>query len=206
MSAWTCRQLSERSPKRSFHLVFESHDGTAYVPIPERSTSLRVTSTPPVVDSQKRLTPNGRLEKRTLELSRAMSALCQKQTYAAQQKNAYSITSSARASNVGGMTPSTLAVVRLMTRSNFAGDSTGMSAGVAPRRILSTYSAARRNSSRMFTPKDISASILSASLPHAAPCIAQVSTCARRKSRDSPRDRHSQRSARGWWRLAPCRL
>ena len=67
MSAWTCRQLSERSPKRSFHLVFESHDGTAYVPIPERSTSLRVTSTPPVVDSQKRLTPNGRLEKRTLE-------------------------------------------------------------------------------------------------------------------------------------------
>ena len=69
MSAWTCRQLSERSPKRSFHLVFESHDGTAYVPIPERSTSLRVTSTPPVVDSQKRLTPNGRLEKRTLELS-----------------------------------------------------------------------------------------------------------------------------------------
>src|SRR6516165_9452349 len=65
MSAWTCRQLSERSPKRSFHLVFESHDGTAYVPIPERSTSLRVTSTPPVVDSQKRLTPNGRLEKRT---------------------------------------------------------------------------------------------------------------------------------------------
>src|SRR6516225_4453931 len=82
MSAWTCRQLSERSPKRSFHLVFESHDGTAYVPIPERSTSLRVTSTPPVVDSQKRLTPNGRLEKRTLKLSRAMSALCQKQTLA----------------------------------------------------------------------------------------------------------------------------
>src|SRR6516225_4179273 len=65
MSAWTCRQLSERSPKRSFHLVFESHDGTAYVPIPERSTSLRVTSTLPVVDSQMRLTPNGRLEKRT---------------------------------------------------------------------------------------------------------------------------------------------
>src|SRR6516162_5770358 len=85
MSAWTCRQLSERSPKRSFHLVFESHDGTAYVPIPERSTSLRVTSTPPVVDSQKRLTPNGRLEKRTLELSREMSALCQKETYAPHQ-------------------------------------------------------------------------------------------------------------------------
>jgi len=77
MSAWTCRQLSERSPKRSFHLVFESHDGTAYVPIPERSTSLRVTSTPPVVDSQKRLTPNGRLEKRTL-LSEDKSAFARK--------------------------------------------------------------------------------------------------------------------------------
>ena len=83
MSAWTCRQLSERSPKRSFHLVFESHDGTAYVPIPERSTSLRVTSTPPVVDSQKRLTPNGRLEKRTLGFGREMSALCQKRTFCA---------------------------------------------------------------------------------------------------------------------------
>src|SRR6516225_3916113 len=76
MSAWTCRQLSERSPKRSFHLVFESHDGTAYVPIPERSTSLRVTSTPPVVDSQKRLTPNGRLEKRTLIERVAMFTSC----------------------------------------------------------------------------------------------------------------------------------
>jgi len=26
-----------RPPKRSFHLVFESHDGTAYVPIPARA-------------------------------------------------------------------------------------------------------------------------------------------------------------------------
>jgi hypothetical protein len=34
-------------------------------------------------------------------------------------------------------------------------------------------------------------------LPHAAPCIATVSISARRKSGDSPRDRHSQRSARG---------
>src|ERR1700740_2702708 len=49
---------SARSPERSFHLVFESHDGTAYVPIPERSTSLRVTSTLPVVDSLNALDPN----------------------------------------------------------------------------------------------------------------------------------------------------
>src|SRR5262245_48542898 len=51
----------------------------------------------------------------------------------------HSITSSARASNVGGtVMPSALAVVRLMTRSNLVGCSTGISAGFAPRRILST--------------------------------------------------------------------
>jgi hypothetical protein len=52
---------------------------------------------------------------------------------------AYSITSSARASSVGGTSrPSAFAVVRLITKSNFVGCSTGMSLGFAPRRILST--------------------------------------------------------------------
>src|SRR5258705_506260 len=65
----------------------------------------------------------------------------------------HSITSSARASSDGGkMRPSALAVVRLMMRSNLVGCSTGISAGVAPRRILSTYSAARRNRSEKFAP------------------------------------------------------
>src|SRR6202030_1721147 len=58
MSAWTCRQLSPRPPLRSFHLVFEPHDGRALAPIPKRSTSPRVTSAPPVVDSLKALDPN----------------------------------------------------------------------------------------------------------------------------------------------------
>jgi hypothetical protein len=50
--------------------------------------------------------------------------------------------------SVGGTSrPSALAVVRLMTRSNFLGCSTGISAGFAPRSILSTKSAARRNRS-----------------------------------------------------------
>src|SRR5262245_2830926 len=58
----------------------------------------------------------------------------------------HSITSSARASSVGGMVrPSTLAVVRLMTSSNLDGCSTGISPGFVPRRILSTNSAVRRN-------------------------------------------------------------
>src|SRR5262249_547306 len=65
----------------------------------------------------------------------------------------HSITSSARASSVGGtVRPSTLAVVKLMTRSNLVGCSTGMSAGLAPRKILSTYSAARRNRSGALAP------------------------------------------------------
>src|SRR5512144_892734 len=51
----------------------------------------------------------------------------------------HSITSSARASREGGTsTPSALAVIRLMTRSNLVGCSTGRSAGFAPRKILST--------------------------------------------------------------------
>jgi len=65
----------------------------------------------------------------------------------------YSITSSARASSIVGMSmPSALAVVRLMMRSNFVGCSTGMSPGFVPRKILSTYSAARRHWRGQFVP------------------------------------------------------
>src|SRR5262249_40071611 len=58
----------------------------------------------------------------------------------------HSITSSARANNDSGIvSPIALAVVRLMTRSNLVGCSTGISAGFAPLKILSTRSPARRN-------------------------------------------------------------
>src|SRR6478736_10357149 len=68
----------------------------------------------------------------------------------------HSITSSARASSVGEMVrPSALAVLRLTTNSNVFGACTGSSPGLAPRRIRSTYVAARRNSSAVFTPYDI---------------------------------------------------
>jgi hypothetical protein len=57
----------------------------------------------------------------------------------------YSITWSARASSVAGTSmPSVLAVLRLITSSYLVGCSTGISAGLAPLRILSTYTAARR--------------------------------------------------------------
>ena len=60
----------------------------------------------------------------------------------------HSITSSAIASTPGGMVrPSALAVCRLMTSSNLVGCSTGRSPACAPRRILSTYSPARRHRS-----------------------------------------------------------
>jgi len=52
----------------------------------------------------------------------------------------YSITSSARASKAGGMVrPSAFAVLRLIAKSNLVGCSTGRSAGLAPRNILSMY-------------------------------------------------------------------
>src|SRR5258706_1489748 len=64
----------------------------------------------------------------------------------------HSITSSARASSVGEMVrPSALAGLRLTTNSNLFGACTGSSPGLAPRRIRSTYVAARRNSSAVFT-------------------------------------------------------
>src|SRR5262249_51888770 len=59
----------------------------------------------------------------------------------------HSITSSARASTEGGIVrPRAFAVFMLITSSNLVGCSTGRSAGLAPLRILSTYTAARRRS------------------------------------------------------------
>src|SRR6516225_9997933 len=59
----------------------------------------------------------------------------------------HSITSSAVVSSKGGtVTPSASAVLRFMARLNLVGCSIGNSPGFAPRRILSTKSAARLNS------------------------------------------------------------
>jgi hypothetical protein len=65
----------------------------------------------------------------------------------------HSITSSARARSVGGTArPRALAVFRLMTNSNLVGSWIGSSPGLAPFKILSTYSAARRNRSARLAP------------------------------------------------------
>src|SRR5262249_49285425 len=78
--------------------------------------------------------------KRTLVLHKRMSALGQKRTHAAQQKDRYSITSSARPSRDNGISnPSSLAVFRLMTSSTFVACWTGKSAGFSPLSIRPTY-------------------------------------------------------------------
>src|SRR5580698_7064915 len=46
-----------RPTQRLFHLVFETHNGRALVPIPERSASPRATSNTAVVDGLKVLDP-----------------------------------------------------------------------------------------------------------------------------------------------------
>ena len=64
-------------------------------------------------------------------------------THAPQQRHRYSITLSARAIIVDGISwPSAAAVLRLMANSNLVGCSTGKSAGFAPLSIRSTYLAA----------------------------------------------------------------
>src|SRR5215510_5877200 len=65
----------------------------------------------------------------------------------------HSITSSARASSVGAISmPTAFALFRLITISNLVGCSTGSSPGFAPRRILSTYDADRRQRSARLVP------------------------------------------------------
>src|SRR5262249_49240217 len=66
---------------------------------------------------------------------------------------AHLITLSALDSTFGGIVrPISFAVLRLITSSNFVGCSTGRSAGLAPLRILSTKTAARRKMSSSLAP------------------------------------------------------
>ena len=70
---------------------------------------------------------------------RAFGAHGQDRDIGSAANTAYSITSSASTSRPCGIVrPSPLAVLRLMTRSNLVGCSTGISPGFVPRNILST--------------------------------------------------------------------
>src|SRR5262249_3374833 len=88
-----------------------------------------------------------------IDASQRSAASCHSRPSAPQQKNRYSITSSARCCrNQGTSRPSALAVLRLMPSSNFVGCSTGISAGFPPCKILTTNAAARRNESGPSAP------------------------------------------------------
>src|SRR5262245_39083340 len=92
---------------------------------------------------------NGRLLRARRERPRRCRAAEQRDDVAPP----HSITSSARASRVGGISsPIPFAVFRLMTNSNFVGSWIGRSVGLAPFRILSMYAAERRNKSERSGP------------------------------------------------------
>src|SRR5262245_60970552 len=117
--------LTVRPPKRSLHLVFESHDGRALVPIPKRSTSPWATSTLSGVDSLKALDLKRPIREADIRCLGSPCPLCaisrpeQVQQHSL-QKPCYSITSSARPSSGSGkVMPSALAVLRLMASSTF---------------------------------------------------------------------------------------
>ena len=74
-----------------------------------------------------------------------------------QQTTPHSITSPARASNVGGTVRlSAFAALRLITSSNLVGWSIGRSAGLAPFKILPTRVAERRVTTAASGPYEIS--------------------------------------------------
>jgi hypothetical protein len=123
----TARRIAQ-SPKATFVTRLQPLrlPARAARQLPDQSTTLRVESSS---------TGDARLR----------GALPKGDICCAANKHRYSITSSARVSNVGGtVRPIALAVVRFMTRSNLVGCSIGISAGLAPRRILSANPAARR--------------------------------------------------------------
>jgi hypothetical protein len=81
----------------------------------------------------------GRPSRQLLQLGFAMTGLMRRNTRHVLVAMIYSITSSARASNLSGIvSPSAFAVPRLITSSNLVGCSTGRSAGRAPWRIRLT--------------------------------------------------------------------
>src|SRR5260221_12720246 len=90
-----------------------------------------------VVDSLKAIDPDGRLEKRTNTRPPSYVRLVPQAAVSNLSKPPlYSITSSASASSVGGISrPSSLAAFKLIAISNLVGCTTGRSAGLSPLRI-----------------------------------------------------------------------
>src|SRR5262245_46046412 len=110
--SWTLVQ--PRAAQSFFHVALPKAD----IRQCKNECSLWVKSRHVAVQSVCPLCPRKRHQMRHM----GMSALGQKRTHAVQQKDRYSITSSARESKLGDTSrPSARAVGRLMTRSNLVG-------------------------------------------------------------------------------------
>jgi hypothetical protein len=84
---------------------------------------------------------------------RLVTHFCRRLSNCFALRNLYSITSSALSKiDCGTVRPRALTVLRLTTISNLLGNCTGRSPGFAPRRMRSTYKAARRQRSALSTP------------------------------------------------------
>jgi hypothetical protein len=86
-----------------FHLVLESHDGRAPGADSEEKHEPVSDIDTVVVDSLKALDPDGRLEKRTLLGGLARQKSARKRHVRRSKQHHYSITSSASARRVGGI-------------------------------------------------------------------------------------------------------
>ena len=91
--------------------------------------------------------------RRTAERAGSSSLPASENLHNTGNDKAYSITSSARPSSIGGTSrPIAFAALRLITSSNLVGCSTANSPGLAPLRILSTYTASRSNDALRLGP------------------------------------------------------
>ncbi len=141
-------QTSQGHPYRSSSPSFETGRSIAEICVPSmsalghkqtRAAQRAMSAVPPIAtakaDARKkacRLYPR----KQACAVQLGMSALGQKRTHAVQHLGCYSITSSVRASSVGGtIMPRDFAVCRLITSSNVDNCNTGRSEALAPLRI-----------------------------------------------------------------------
>ena len=153
-------QHAEGHPARSAarHLLAQHH---ARQEVPARASVLRrelqaeepqlAQSPPELPRDPPRLLPLGDV-RRDLFLHEGAHALAQQVVLGREHRDHWITSSARRRSDCGTVRPRAFAALRLMTVSNFEGCSTGRAAGLAPFRILSTKTPARRQMSTTSAP------------------------------------------------------
>jgi hypothetical protein len=111
-----------------------------------------ISGTLHAVGGQRQLLSHDRVGKRRRRY-RVRQMLFRTTSCVNRRRRTHSITSSARASNMGGISrPRTLAALRLITNSNLVGCTIGISAGFAPLRMRPAYMPACRYKSVLLGP------------------------------------------------------